>query len=183
MSTVQHWIKGCFGVAMAIAIGGMSASANAVETQERLMSPPIAQSTSEATPPVAENLLVSIRREGGFCAIQGCFSEVAIFTDGTYRYSSSTSDPVTGRISNGKLQSLQNRISRLDPNDLYAEPVVEQPIDDFCALAFDGPETIYTFQTDGEVERVRGCDMAIDPDHPVVRKLERLYDRIVQKAQ
>lgn len=177
-------MRGWFGVGLAIAIGGASASTGALPPPEaRIMMPPQAQVPAEAQPaPTTENLLVSIRRESGFCLSSECFSEVAIATDGTYRYSTHGSSPVIGRISDAELQRLQERIEQTGPDDLYAQPPTPQPIDAFCGLAFDGPEVIYTFQREGRIEQVRGCDRAIAPNHPLVQQLEQLYSRISEQA-
>jgi hypothetical protein len=184
MSTVQKRMRGWFGVGLAIALSGIPAAVSAIPAPGSRVMAPVSQSPSETSVPVpvTDDLLVSIRREGGFCMAPGCFSEVAIFNDGTYRYSTHTSSPVTGRIGTGKLERLQARISQLEPTDLYAQPPIPQPIDNFCGLAFDGPEVVYTFQRDGELAQVRGCEMAIAPDHPMVQRLERLYSRLAERA-
>jgi hypothetical protein len=129
------------------------------------------------------NVLVAIRREGGMCAVFGCFSEVAILTDGTYRYSTHQSKPVTGRISPLELRQLKQRIARtrFDRIRSNTEPM-EKSIPNLCMLPVDGPEAVYTFHFRNRVEQIRGCKTYIDANNRLFQQLERLYQDISERA-
>ncbi len=124
---------------------------------------------------VEANLIVSIRREGGFCRPGGCFSEVAIFADGTYRYSDRTQQK-TGRINRLEIRRFQKRIAAAN-----FEKIKSQPFTGTCPLAYDGPETVYTFRKGSQTEVIRSCQTQIDGKNPLFQQAERVYQQIVSQ--
>jgi hypothetical protein len=122
--------------------------------------------------PVAKNLVVSVRREGGHCRVGGCFSEVAIFADGTYRYSDPNQQK-TGKINRFEIRRFQQRIATAD-----FEKIKSQPFTGTCPLAYDGPETVYTFRKGDRAEVIRSCQTQIDSKNPLFQQAERVYEQI-----
>lgn len=142
------------------------------------------------TPATVENLLVSIRREGGRCFLSGCFSEVAILADGTYRYTTHQSNPIRGRISNVELKTLRKRIARINFEEIRSPEKIENPLPNLCLLPVDSPEAVYTFPRgvdsnsplQNHTEQIRGCQTPIDANNPLFRQLEQLYSQISEQA-
>jgi hypothetical protein len=143
---------------------------------------PILPLVAQETPATSAPLLVSIRRERGMCARLGCFSEVAILLDGTYRYTTHRTRPVTGNIAPADLQQLRTRIANTDFNQIHVNPKTDHAPYDLCLLTVDGPETVYRFAIDRRVEEIRGCKTRIDASSPLVQQLESLYKQISEQA-
>ncbi|MGV0023576.1 hypothetical protein [Phormidesmis priestleyi] len=160
----------------------------------RAESQPVIQSVS-----VAKDAIVSVRREGGFCRPGGCFSEVAIFADGTYRYSDPTQQK-TGNLNRLEIQRFQKRIAAAN-----FQKIKSQPFTGTCPLAYDGPETVYTFRKGDlfeisaradrteisaradrteisaradRTEVIRSCQTQIDGKNPLFQQAERVYRQI-----
>ncbi|BAU43920.1 hypothetical protein [Leptolyngbya sp. O-77] len=144
----------------------------------------IAQDGSVPTSPTSQTStpLVTVRREGGFCYPPGCFSEVTIYQDGSYRYANSVDDRATGRIRRGTLQQLRSRIARADFDQIRSEANVRNPIPNLCLLAVDGPEAIYRFYPNGKTEEIRGCETDIDRSSRLFQQLEQLYERVSEQT-
>lgn len=142
------------------------------------------------TPAPTDNLIVSIRREGGRCFPSNCFSEVAIFSDGTYRYTTHQSNPVSGNIRKSELRTLKRRIARMNFERLRSPQTIKKPLPNLCLLPVDGPEAVYTFPrgvdpnspSENDTEQIRGCQTSIDANNPLFRQLERLYSQIYEQA-
>jgi hypothetical protein len=142
------------------------------------------------TPAPTDNFIVSIRREGGMCFPPGCFSEVAIFSDGTYRYTTHQSNPIRGRIRNFELKTLRKRIAKTDFEEIRSPENIKNPLPNLCLLPVDGPEAVYTFPTgmdanspsENDIEQIRGCQTSIDANNPLFRQLEQLYSQISEQA-
>ncbi|GAB4461120.1 MAG: hypothetical protein OHK0037_09540 [Elainellaceae cyanobacterium] len=166
---------GAMGVCLAIACAATACPPSAAPISQ---GEPVPVSQS----PQADNALVTIRREGGFCYPPGCFSDVTIYPDGTYRYSNSVGDRAAGRIRWGALQQLRSRIARADFDQIRSETNVRNPIPNLCLLASDGPEAVYRFYQSGQVEEIRGCETDIDRSSRLFQQLETLYGRISEQA-
>ncbi|HIK43029.1 hypothetical protein [Thermoleptolyngbya sp. M55_K2018_002] len=166
---------GVVGLCLAIASAAIAAPPNRLS---------IAQNGPAPTQPVSQGgtPLVTVRREGGFCYPPGCFSEVTIYPDGSYRYANSVGDRATGRIRRGTLQQLRSRIARADFDQIRSEANVRNPIPNLCLLAADGPEAVYRFYPNGKTEEIRGCETDIDRSSRLFQQLERLYERVSEQA-
>ncbi|MBD1911045.1 MULTISPECIES: hypothetical protein [unclassified Leptolyngbya] len=182
---LRRLIYGVLGIWVAISIGTVqpiasTKSAHLIESFLGLSitpSPALASSDAPAT-------LVSIRREGGRCIQPGCFSEVVIFVDGTYRYTTHQTTPVTGHLTEAELESLRERIAQSDIRAIRnAGTPVNGAVYPLCQVAVDGREAIYTLHVHGLVEELRGCNTQIDVSNPLVQQLEQLYENISTQAQ
>jgi hypothetical protein len=130
------------------------------------------------TDPQPENFLVSVRRQGGMCPPPGCFSDVTISTDGTYRYTTNFSKPITGKIREFELKLLKQRIAFTNFDQMRSQPDGSYPLSNLCMIIVDGPEVIYTFQVKGQRKELRGCRTRINTNEAIFRQLERLYQQI-----
>jgi hypothetical protein len=163
-----------------IALGCLTVVACGLLTQPSWSLPPTVADLPTATPtaPQPENFLVSVRRQGGMCLPPGCFSDVTIATDGTYRYTTHFSQPTTGKIREFELKLLKQRIAFMNFDKLRSQPEGVNPTPELCMVAFDGPEVIYTFQVKGQRKEIRGCRTRINPNEALFRQLGRLYQQI-----
>lgn len=179
---LRRLIYGVLGVWVAIAISMVQPIAT---YRAYLTSPPGWSSALPAAQAFthAPATLVSIRREGGRCIQPGCASEVAIFADGTYRYTTYPLTSVTGQLSEIELASLQESITQADLATIrnMGAPV-NGSVYPLCQVAVDGREAVYTFYRNGQVEELRGCETQIDIAHPLIQQLEQLYDNISSQA-
>lgn len=127
--------------------------------------------------PTTPNFLLSIRREGGMCAAMGCFSEVAVLSNGTYRYADSLPKQRTGRLARGEVRRFQQRIANAN-----FEAIKARPFTGTCPLAYDGPETVYTFRSGDRVEVLRSCQTQIEGSNPLFQQAERVYREVSEKG-
>lgn len=184
MRSHRRDIKRYLTVLVSVACGFLVPSMWSVSTTRAESRSPI------ESPAKVENLLVSIRREGGRCFPTGCFGEVDIFADGTYRYTTHQSHPIAGRISNVELKKLRKRIARMNFEEIRSPEAIENPLPNLCLLPVDGPEAVYTFPrgvdansaSENDTEQIRGCQTPIDADNRLFRQLEQLYSQIAERA-
>ena len=166
-----------------IALGCLTVAACGLLTQPIWSLPPTVANLSTTTPtdPQSDNFLVSVRRQGGMCLPPGCFSDVTIAIDGTYRYTTHFSQPSTGKVREFELKLLKQRIAFMNFDKLRSQPegVGFTPV---CMLAVDGPEVVYTFQVKGQRKEIRGCRTRINPNEAIFRQLERLYQQISNQS-
>jgi hypothetical protein len=163
MTIIKQFVQasiGAFTIASTLLHPGTSPAARA-ESQQAI-----------ATPPTTKNFLASIRREGGNCRPGGCFSEVAILSDGTYRYGDRTQQTM-GKLNRLEIQRFQKRIAVAN-----FDKIKSQPFTGTCPLAYDGPETVYTFRRGDRVEVIRSCQTQIDGKNPLFQQAERVYRQI-----
>ncbi|GAB4137252.1 MAG: hypothetical protein Fur0046_11240 [Cyanobacteria bacterium J069] len=158
----------------------IASAVNACPSDPLPAAPNVPATVSQVTAP--DNVLVVIRREGGFCRPPGCFSEVMIRRDGTYRFSTHDAVSATGRFRWGELQQLRSRIARADFEQILSGEPVSNPLPDLCQLAFDGPEAVYRFYPNGQMQEIRGCQTEINADSRLFQQLERLYQRVSEAS-
>ena len=103
--------------------------------------------------------------------VGGCFSELTIFADGTYRYGASgLNQQKTGKINQIEFQRLQQLIATAN-----FKTIKSVPFRGTCPIAYDGTETIYTFRQGNRTEVVRSCQTQIDSKSSLFQQLERIY--------
>lgn len=179
---LRRLIYGVLGVWVAIAISTLQPIAT---YRAPLTSPPgwsVSLPTAQALTD-APAMLVSIRREGGRCIQSGCASEVVIFTDGTYRYTTYPSASVTGQLGTAELESLRERVAQANLATIRSMGApVNGSVYPLCQVAVDGREAVYTLYRNGRVEELRGCDTQLDMAHPLIQQLEQLYENISTQA-
>jgi hypothetical protein len=117
-----------------------------------------APSPSPSAEPV---VLLTVETRGGECVNGPCGSLIAIRSDGSvHQVRPTTAD--LGTIPSAALDALTVEIGRAN------FPLIEsRPFTDTCPTAYDGQETVYTFQLPTGREEIATCKVAIDPNHPL----------------
>lgn len=133
-----------------------------------------AQSQKVVAEPTKDPFLLKVRKSGGFCPDNQCFSELTILQNGTYRYEDAQKTG-TGKLSRRAFTQLKRRLARLN-----IEQVRSKPFTGTCPIAYDGPETFYRFLIGNTVEEISDCKSAIDPQDPLFQQINRLYDKAVE---
>jgi hypothetical protein len=105
--------------------------------------------------------LVTVETRGGECPDGACGSTIVIEADGRVHATAPTAAEL-GSLPGVTLEGLATEISKTDFGTLKSRPFTGT-----CPVAFDGQETIYTFETPSGAERIASCEVEVDPSAPV----------------
>jgi hypothetical protein len=113
--------------------------------------------------------LMTLYRHGGLCVYGGCEWTFAIDEDGSAVIADGGSARIQTALSNRQIAEL---IALIEQTDFAAIKAV--PFTDTCPTAYDGQESIYTFQTTRGEEVIASCQVVVDPALPLFRWIDEL---------
>jgi hypothetical protein len=120
--------------------------------------------------------LVKVYRHGGLCLSGSeCSSELLINRDGSYILRNGDEEPVEGALPAEQVDAIQAALAEAD-----FEAIKAVPFTDTCPVAYDGQEVIYTFYVEGGEEEIAGCEVQIDPAHPLFAAVEAAVGAVAQ---
>jgi len=129
------------------------------------------------TPKIGANdAILKIRTEGGFCTPGGCWTEQQIQADGVYRIVDGTGVRKEGTLDDDQVAELTQLIAAANFDEISS-----QPFTGTCPIAYDGQELIYTFQTLSGEETIASCKVAIDENSPLFRQIATLMEEMNQE--
>ncbi|MFH0750694.1 MAG: hypothetical protein V2B17_02550 [Chloroflexota bacterium] len=111
--------------------------------------------------------LVTIETRGGLCADGECHGVTVIRVDGSVALGGGG----VARMPEAVVGPLRAVIAATDFRGLRAVP-----FEGVCPVAFDGIETVYTFETAHGPERLASCETAMDPEHPLFRAIAAVLE-------
>ncbi|MBW4621010.1 MAG: hypothetical protein KME17_16840 [Cyanosarcina radialis HA8281-LM2] len=135
--------------------------------------PSFSQTRSEQ--PLDNNTIAKIWVGGGLCAGE-CFSQLTITANGRYQYTNSSGQKISGVLPRQDVRNLRRLVRRTDFVQIKSRP------SQGCPLAFDGPESRYSFRTSSGVEVVSNCQHGVDPQHPLFQLADRIFQRVQERA-
>lgn len=107
--------------------------------------------------------IVKVFRHGGLCLSGSvCEWEMVIAGDGTYTIRDGGAEAGEGELPAEQVEAIKAALAEADFAAIKAVPFT-----DICPVAYDGQEVIYTFYTEGGEEVIAGCEVQIDPAHPL----------------
>ena len=121
---------------------------------------PVASAPS-AQPSSASGPLVTVETRGGDCPDGACGSTIVIEADGRVHVTAPVPAEL-GSVDQATFEGLTTEIAQAD-----FPAMKSRPFTDTCPIAFDGQETIYTFNTASGVERIATCEVIVDPADPL----------------
>jgi hypothetical protein len=129
--------------------------------------PPLISLSPSATPssPTSSSsgasVLLTVETRGGECPNGPCGTRITIGVNGEV-HQVLPSDADLGTIPKADMDALAAEIERAN------FPLIERrPFTGQCPTAFDGQETIYTFNLPTGAERIASCAVTIDQNHPL----------------
>jgi hypothetical protein len=121
----------------------------------------------------ADAPLMSLYRHGGLCASGACEWTFTLQADGTAAIVENSGTRIDALVSQDRMAQLRALIEQTDFAAIKALPFT-----DTCPTAYDGQESIYTFQTSRGQEVLAGCEVVIDPALPLFRWIDDLVASI-----
>jgi hypothetical protein len=125
--------------------------------------------------PLENNAIAKIWVGGGLCAGE-CFSQIVITANGRYQYTNSSGKKISGVLPRQDVRNLRRLVRRTDFAQIKSRPSPG------CPLAYDGPESRYSFRTSSRVEVVSNCQHGVDPQHPLFQLADRIFQQVQEKA-
>lgn len=130
--------------------------------------PPPTEPTAKPTQSVVQAqivTLVSVVNRGGLCPVgDPCTNERTVDSTGSVKQDKKE----VKKITVDQVKELQTLINETD----FAA-IKNKPFTGTCPIAFDGQETVYTFQTPKGNEVLEGCKYDIDTKLPLFTFIER----------
>lgn len=155
------------------------ASSTASPSQPPLVEPTAQQGSAEpmilpsaTSPPFAETdtLLMKLVRHGGLCASGSeCQWQMTIYQSGAYTIGNEMGMVSEGVLSAEQMAELRGLIEQTGFAAIRAVPFTE-----LCPTAYDGQESIYTFNTSYGEEVLSSCEVQIDMTLPLFQWIEEL---------
>jgi hypothetical protein len=118
--------------------------------------------TPAPTPtPTLSGPLLTIEQRGGHCMDGPCGTTLILEFDG--RVHQPVKEPMElGVVEPDMLAALQQAIAEADFEEIRSHPFTEE-----CPVNYDGTELVLEFATSDGVERIEGCQVAIDWNSPL----------------
>jgi hypothetical protein len=110
--------------------------------------------------------LVTVETRGGECPAGACGQTITIDGDGRVRLAATPPNDL-GSVTPEVLNTLQGLIATTDFTAIKSRPFTGD-----CPTAYDGQETIYSFNTPGGVETIASCTFAIDSSMPLFASVD-----------
>lgn len=120
-----------------------------------------------------DNQLLSIAFVGGRCVYGLCRAEIVIDRDGSYTFKDGSNYKRAGILDQVDTADLTDKINRADFNRIKSKQ-----FQGICPSASDRSEKIYTFYTQGRVEAISACQVAIDPKSSLFSRVSKIIDEI-----
>jgi hypothetical protein len=130
---------------------------------------------ASSTQTLKSNAIAKIWVGGGHCA-GPCFSQITINANGRYQYINSSGKKISGTLPGQDVRQLRRLVSRTNFAQIRSQPSLG------CPLAYDGPESKYSFRTSQGVETVSNCQHGVDPQRPLFKLSDRVFQQIQKKA-
>jgi hypothetical protein len=105
--------------------------------------------------------LVTVETRGGECPAGACGQTTVVERDGRVHLTAPAPAEL-GAVDPTLLEALRVEIDRADFAALASRPFTGE-----CPTAFDGQETIFTFETSNGSHRFASCEVEIDTDAPL----------------
>jgi hypothetical protein len=112
------------------------------------------------TSPIA-GPLVTVETRGGECPAGACGQTTVVERDGRV-HMIAPAPAELGTVDPTLLEALRVEIEQADFAAIAGRPFTGE-----CPTAFDGQETIFTFETSTGSHRLASCEVEIDPDAPL----------------
>jgi hypothetical protein len=125
--------------------------------------------------PLESGSIARIWVGGGLCAGE-CFSEIVIAANGHYQFRNSAGKKISGILPRQDVRNLRRLVRRTNFAQIKSRPPQN------CPLAFDGPESRYSFRTSSGVEFISNCLYGVDPQHPLFELADRIFQQVQEKA-
>ena len=123
--------------------------------------------------------LVIVRNEGGLCVYGVCWSQITLFTDGTWEYEDGRGIYDDGNLQSGAVSSIVTSVANTDFEIAKSHLFTET-----CPIAHDGQKTQYTFYTEIGLVTIDSCeaDLTKTPLFGTLTKsyLDPIYKEIAQ---
>jgi hypothetical protein len=156
-----------------LALAPVSAVARIAPAGVVAAEPSSPQTSREQT--LDHNAIAKIWVGGGMC-LGECFSEIVIAANGHYQYRNSSGKKISGILPRQDVRNLRRLIRRTNFAQIKSRPSQN------CPLAYDGPESRYSFRTSNGVEVVSNCQHGLDPQHPLFKLSDRIFQQVQARA-
>lgn len=125
--------------------------------------------------PLESGSIAKIWVGGGMC-LGECFSEIVIAANGHYQYRNSSGKKISGILPRQDVRNLRRLVRRTNFAQIKSRPSQN------CPLAYDGPESRYSFRTSNGVEEVSNCKHGVDPQQPLFKLANQIFEQVQAKA-
>jgi hypothetical protein len=132
------------------------ACGNAAATPSPTVAPTPSPSATPGTSPTPSAPLLTIESRGGHCMGGPCGTTLIVDVDGAVHEAAKPPNDL-GFVEPDLLDALKQAIAEADFAVIKA-----RPFNDTCPTAYDGMEIVVEFATAGGIERIEGCQVAID---------------------
>ncbi|MEP7158950.1 MAG: hypothetical protein ABI797_05950 [Chloroflexota bacterium] len=120
-----------------------------------------AATPSPSPTPTPSGPLLTIESRGGHCRDGPCGTTLILEFDGRVHESAKPPNEL-GVVEPDMVAALQQAIAEADFEEIRSNPFTDE-----CPVNFDGQELVLEFATSDGVERLEGCQVAIDWNSPL----------------
>ncbi len=151
-------------VAAVAAVGIYYSQESKPQNQITIQQNPV-QTPEQSITSIPSQQLVSINVRGGLCPEGECSTITEIKRDGTVLTDGKTKEI----LNNTQITKLVNLVDTQDYKTLKAQKFTGQ-----CPTAYDGSETIYTFNSSYATEVISSCEVVIDQNNPLFYEINQI---------